>query len=115
MIELYGLSNCDKVQAAKKWLNENNIAFDFHDFKDNVLNKSLITEWIKQKGLDILINKKSTTWRNFPEKERNLLLSENTAPDMLIDYPALIKRPVLVHKINIIVGFNKNEYLLLKT
>ena len=114
MIELYGLSNCDKVQAAKKWLNENNISFSFHDFKNKVLNKPQITEWIQKKGLDILINKKSITWRNLPDEKRNLLIHEKTANEVLLDYPSIIKRPVLIHKNKIIVGFDKNEYVLLK-
>lgn len=115
MIELYGLSNCDKVQAAKRWLNQNNIAFHFNDFKENVPDRSLIKEWINNKGLDGIVNKKSTTYRNLPDETRKLLLTEKTATEVIAANLSIIKRPVLVHNKNIIIGFNEKEYSQLKT
>jgi arsenate reductase len=32
-ITLYGIPNCDTVKKARVWLDEQGIAFHFHDFK----------------------------------------------------------------------------------
>ena len=112
---MYGLSNCDKVQAAKKWLKENNIDFNFHDFKEKKPDKKMISDWINKKGLEVLVNKKSTTYRNLADKTKDMLLNEKTAVEVIADNPSIIKRPVLIHKKNIIIGFNNNEYSSLKT
>ena len=81
MINIYGLKNCDSCRKAIKWLNDNNHSYEFFDFKKNSITKDKIKEWLKVHGIDKILNKKSTTWRQL---DQNLILE---------NFPTLIKRP----------------------
>ena len=63
MIKLYGIPNCDTVKKARSWLAENGIEFEFVDFKKNSPTADLIDGWLNQADLEILLNKRGTTWR----------------------------------------------------
>ena len=63
MIKLYGIPNCDTVKKARSWLAENGIKFEFVDFKKNAPTADLIDGWLAQAALEILLNKRGTTWR----------------------------------------------------
>ena len=32
-IHVYGIPNCDTVKKARRWLDDNEIAYTFHDYK----------------------------------------------------------------------------------
>ena len=36
---IYGISNCDTVKKAKNWLDKHNIDYQFHDFRQQGLDK----------------------------------------------------------------------------
>ena len=42
---------------------ENGIEFEFVDFKKNAPTAELIDGWLEQAALEILLNKRGTTWR----------------------------------------------------
>ncbi len=106
---LYGISNCDTVKKAKKWLDEHHIAYQFHDFRKDGLSEDKITDWINQAGLETVINKRSTSWRNLDDETR-AGLSEQNAPALLAKTPTLIKRPVLESDQGLTIGFNAEQY-----
>ena len=47
---LYGIKNCDTVKKARRWLEANDVAFDFHDVRADGLDKATIEAWL-QTGL----------------------------------------------------------------
>ena len=42
MITLYGISNCDTIKKAKKYLADNNIEFTFHDYRKDGVNTQMV-------------------------------------------------------------------------
>ena len=70
MIELYGITNCDTVKKARNWLAENNIVYEFSDFKKNAPSEAVIRQWLEQVPLEILFNKRGTTWRKLDDADR---------------------------------------------
>ena len=106
---VYGIPNCDTVKKARKWLDNHNIAYRFHDFRKDGLDPSLLKKWAGKVGWEILLNRRGTTWRKLPEKTRETINSEN-AIRIMLENPPIIKRPVLVKGQKIIVGFNEEEY-----
>ena len=106
---LYGISNCDKVKKAKSWLEENNLDYNFHDFRKQGLESAIIQDWLSQIDWQKLLNKRSTTWRNLDAKTQQSVNAENII-QLLVENPTLIKRPVL--KVNgiINIGFNADTY-----
>jgi arsenate reductase len=71
---LYGIKNCDTVKRARIWLDNNNINYKFHDFRSHGLNENQISEWISELGLDTLVNKRSTTWKELDEATKIILI-----------------------------------------
>jgi Spx/MgsR family transcriptional regulator len=106
---MYGISNCDTIKKAKVWLKDNNIDFEFHDYKKQSLSPEFLREMINEHGLDIIVNKRGTTFRKLSEQEK-AQLNEQSAIDLLIAQPSMIKRPILVHSNGSSVGFKPAQY-----
>ena len=68
--KMYGIPNCDTVKKARTWLQEQELAFEFHDFKKQGLDRAAIQTWLEHQGLDVLINRKGTTWRALSDAEK---------------------------------------------
>lgn len=109
MVTLYGIPNCDTVKKARQWLNNHNIAHQFHDFRKNGLEKTTVGQWLDAVGTETLINRRGTTWRSLPEHERNTLSKADTIR-LLLSYPTLIKRPVIDTGTEYLVGFDTTRY-----
>ncbi|WP_455216886.1 ArsC family reductase [Kaarinaea lacus] len=109
MTTLYGIKNCDTVRKARKWLESAGVNYDFHDFRADGLTKKDLRTWVKMVGWETLLNKRGTTWRQLPEKDRETV-DESKAIDLMLANPTLIKRPVLVKGKKIHVGFSSVDY-----
>ena len=105
MTTLYGISNCDTCRKAKKWFNENRITFDFFDFRKNELAQAKIERWIDRIGLDKLINRRGTTWRNLSHELRDQIYGPENV-DVLNQCPSLMKRPIIEIDDHFLVGFD---------
>ena len=105
MTTLYGISNCDTCRKAKKWFNENRITFDFFDFRKNELTQTKIETWIDSIGLDKLINRRGTTWRNLSDELRDQIYGPKNV-DVLNQFPTLMKRPIIEIDDHFLVGFD---------
>lgn len=109
MTTLYGISNCDTVAKAKKWLNEANIDFNFVDFRKDGLTTEQVTTWSNAVGIDKLLNKRGTTWRKLSDDEKGLD-NPSALINLMTENPTLIKRPVLITGERIEVGFKADFY-----
>ena len=105
MTTLYGISNCDTCRKAKKWFNENGTKFDFFDFRKNELTQVQIEIWIEEIGLNQLINRQGTTWRNLPDELQDQV-SKSKNVDVLLEFPTLMKRPIIEFDDHFLVGFD---------
>lgn len=109
MTTLYGIKNCDTVRKARRWLEQRDIDCRFHDLRDDGLTRAQLTAWVKDLGWEALLNRRSTTWRQLPAAQRDAL-DRATAVDLMLDHPALIKRPVLEIDKRYYLGFKEEEY-----
>lgn len=109
---LYGISNCDTVRKARKWLSERDVEFAFHDFRKDGLCASDIEEWLQTTSGEILLNKRGTTWRQLPGEVRDQVNTDDASAfaALLAEHPTLIKRPVLQTDSKLLVGFKADEY-----
>lgn len=106
---LYGIKNCDTVKKARAWLDAHRVEYRFHDFRSDGLDLKHAQAWIQELGLDELVNKRGTTWRQLDEKTR-AGLNANNAAALLVVQPALIKRPLLDIGHQRFVGFSEAMY-----
>jgi len=109
MTTLYGIKNCDTVKKARKWLDDQNIAYQFHDFKTQGLSNELLTSLVEKSDWQIMLNKRSTTFRNLPDNIKNNL-TEQVIFDAVIEQPTLLKRPLLNIQEQLHVGFKAAQY-----
>ena len=106
---MYGIKNCDTIKKARKFLEENNIEYQFHDFREDGLNPIQLRSWISELGWDKVINKRSTTWRNLPDETKENM-DETLAMVVAEDQPTIIKRPVLELADKVLIGFSEKTY-----
>ncbi|MBL4894632.1 MAG: ArsC family reductase [Emcibacter sp.] len=108
MIKIYGIKNCDTIKKARAWLTEKGLEYQFHDFRKDGLERSLLENWVQELGLEILLNKRGTTWRRLPEDQKDTLTAQG-AIDLLLEHPAMIKRPVFDFGDIRRVGFSRKD------
>ena len=109
-IILYGIPNCDITKKAMLWLKDHKIDFIFHDYKKEGIGKSKLDDWCERVGWEILLNKKSTTWRSLTAIQQGNLKNKATAIKIMMDNNSIIKRPVIESGNRILVGFNEEEF-----
>jgi len=108
-ITMYGIPNCDSVKKAKLWLAENEVEYEFYDYKKMGAEKATLKAWSKLVGWETLINRRGTSWRKLSESERSDL-TETRAIGLMIANPSLIKRPVITVNDTVMVGFDETEF-----
>jgi Spx/MgsR family transcriptional regulator len=111
MYIIYGIPNCDTVKKTVNWLNVHKIKFHFHNYKTDGITKSKLKTWCNQKGWNVLLNKKSSTWRGLDEATQKSIVDEKTAIALMLESTSLIKRPVIeVNETVLTVGFDASVY-----
>jgi arsenate reductase len=107
MLTVYGIKQCDTCRKALKWLSGQGIEHRFHDFRVDGLEAELLQGWLDSPFADKLVNRRSTSWRQLTDEQRQL--QGESQIRLLLEFPTLIKRPVFVTDDIIAVGFNPKE------
>ena len=105
---LYGIKNCDTVKKARSWLDQNNIAYRFHDFRSDGLTPELLQRFAEHLDWSKLLNRSSTSWRQLSTEQQSDLSLEK-ALQLMLTTPTLIKRPVLDTGDQLILGFSVKD------
>lgn len=110
-IQLYGLSKCSTCVKATSWLAQEGVTYTFTDYRENPLAAERLKAWSqKLGGWEKLVNRASMTWRNLPEARKSPGSNEQWLA-LIAEYPALVKRPVLVLADDQVhVGFSEKKY-----
>ncbi len=110
MIKIYGIPNCDTMKKARKWLDNNNLDYEFHDYKKDGLSPEMLTRWVKDLSYEALVNKRGTTWRKLPEDTKESI-DQASAIQIMLDNASIIKRPLLIDDAdNKLLGFKAEQY-----
>lgn len=97
------------MKKAMLWLTQNEIEFSFHDYRKDGLGHDLVSQWITDLGWEKVINKRGTTWRALDDETKSNM-NDALAIEHALAQPAMIKRPLLVHNKQTILGFKAAEY-----
>lgn len=112
LITLYGIPNCDTIKKARKWLDAKGVEYQFHDYRKDGITAELIDEFFQALGWQNVINKRGTTYRQLsPQQKENL--NETNALPLLLEQPAMIKRPILRIEKLLYVSFSTDDYATL--
>jgi arsenate reductase len=109
LVTIYGIKNCDTMKKARAWLDKRGVAYDFHDYKVQGIERKKLESWSKEVGWEILLNRAGTTFRKLPEKEREGI-AEKKAIALMLAEPSMIKRPVLEAGGTLLVGFKPETF-----
>lgn len=105
MLTIYGIPNCDGCRKARKWLDTNGIEYEFHDLRQDGVDKTMLERWAGAVGWKALLNTRSTTWRGLPDADKQEV-DEPGAIRLMAAHPTLIKRPVIEGAEGTQVGFD---------
>ena len=107
---------CSTCKKAKKWLEENNIEFIDRNIIDETPTVQELTKWIKESGFDIKkwFNTSGLKYKELNLKEKLSNMSEKEKVNLLANNGMLIKRPILVSKKEILIGFDEDKWNILK-
>ena len=109
MIKIYGIPNCDTMKKARRWLEDNGIEYEFHDYKKLGVPEKELKGWVKRAGWEAVLNKRGTTWRKLDDSTRDNM-DEASAIRIMLENPSIIRRPVLASGKTLLIGFDQNEY-----
>ncbi|MCX5614900.1 arsenate reductase [Bombella saccharophila] len=109
MVVLYGIKTCSTVKKAMKWLEEQDIAFQYHDVRKDGVTSALLTSWCALLGWEKLLNRSSLTFRRLDNADKEGL-DESKAIALMMAHPTLIRRPVTVMGERVVVGFKPELY-----
>ncbi|WP_105171526.1 ArsC family reductase [Pseudoalteromonas sp. T1lg24] len=109
MIKLFGIPNCDTIKKAKKWLEQNNIEYTFHDYRKDGVSSEMVNNFCQQLDWQQVLNKRGTTYRQLDDATKENLNAES-AVALLVEQPAMIKRPILEKNGEFHLGFKADQY-----
>jgi Spx/MgsR family transcriptional regulator len=109
MTTLYGIKNCDTIKKARAWLTANNINYIFHDYRQNGLDPKWLEQTEQVLGWELMLNKRGTTFRQLSEEQKQGV-DKTAALALMLEHPAMIKRPILMHNDQYLLGFKADQY-----
>jgi Spx/MgsR family transcriptional regulator len=109
MVVLFGINNCDTVKKAKTWLDQNGIAYIFHDYRVDGLSVEQLHKFATALGWNAMLNRSSTSWRQLSAQQQSDM-DETKALQLMQANPTLIKRPILETGSELLIGFKPDLY-----
>ena len=97
------------MKKARKWPDNNNLSYEFHDYKKLGVPEKNLQQWVKIAGWEVILNKRGTTWRKLEENIKNSI-DETSSIQVMMKNPSSIKRPVLENGKTLLIGFKEDEY-----
>lgn len=99
----------DTVKKARRWLDAAGVAHDFHDVRKDGLGAGRLQQWIDAVGWERLLNRSGTTFRKLPDAQKEGL-TEASAKALMLDQPAMIRRPVVDADGTVSVGSSADDW-----
>ncbi|MBR4496534.1 MAG: Spx/MgsR family RNA polymerase-binding regulatory protein [Acholeplasmatales bacterium] len=116
MYKVYCYNKCSTCQKALKFLNENNIKYEFIDIKENNPNKEILKEihLKSKKELKKLFNTSGLLYKEYELSKKIPNMTEDEMYELLSSNGMLVKRPILIGDDFSLIGFKEDEWKKLK-
>lgn len=103
---------CTTCQKAKKFLEDKNLKFEIRNIKENNPSKEELTKWYHQSNLELkkFFNTSGLLYKELNLKEKLKELDEDEKLSLLATNGMLVKRPILITKDQVLVGFKAEEW-----
>ena len=112
MLQFVCYPKCTTCQKAKKWLDENNVEYEFRDIKSDNPTLDELTEWHKKSSLPLkkFFNTSGLLYKSLELKNKLPEMSQDDMLKLLATDGMLVKRPLLIGDDFIVIGFKEDEY-----
>lgn len=112
MLKFICYPKCTTCQKAKKWLDDNNIEYELRDIKEDNPSFDELSEWYKMSGLPLkkFFNTSGLLYKSLGLKDKLSAMPEEEQLKLLATDGMLVKRPLLIGKDFVLVGFREKEW-----
>ena len=109
MVKFICYPKCTTCQKAKKWLDDNKIAYEFRDIKLDNPTLDELTKWHKKSGLPLkkFFNTSGLLYKSLALKDKLPEMTEAQMLSLLSTDGMLVKRPLIVGDSFLLVGFKE--------
>ena len=113
MNKLYCYPRCTTCKKAVKWLEENGIDYEYKHIVEETPSKEDIKKYYKESGLPLkrFFNTSGNVYKELNLKEKLKEMSEDEQFELLASNGMVLKRPLLVGKGFVLVGFKETEWI----
>lgn len=103
---------CTTCKKAKKWLQEQEVAFEDRHIVEQNPTKEELTHFIQLSGLPIkrFFNTSGNRYKELQLKDKLEAMTEEEKIELLATDGMLVKRPILVSDTFCVVGFKEEEW-----
>ena len=103
---------CTTCQKAKKWLDDNKIEYEFRDIKEDNPSYEELSVWHKMSGLPLkkFFNTSGLLYKSMELKDKLPTMPEEEQLKLLATDGMLVKRPLVISKDFVLVGFKESEW-----
>jgi arsenate reductase len=103
---------CGTCRKARAWLEDNNISFEERDIKEDNPTKEELSLWYEKSDYPLkrFFNTSGIMYRELKLKDKLKTMSEDEQVELLSSDGMLVKRPILVGKDSVLVGFKEEEW-----
>ena len=105
-------SKCTTCQKAGKWLDANGIKYTERPIKEENPSIEELKQWHKMSGLPLkrFFNTSGLLYKDMQLKDKLPDMSEDEKLELLATDGMLVKRPILITKTAVFVGFKEKEW-----
>ena len=113
MIDFICYPKCTTCQKAKKWLDDNGIEYQLRDIKEDTPSIEELTAWHKMSTLPLkkFFNTSGLLYKSMELKDKLATMSEEEQLKLLATDGMLVKRPLVIGKDFVLVGFKEGEWI----
>ena len=112
MLKFICYPKCSTCQKARKWLDENNIEYEFRDIKLDNPSLEELSAWHKLSGLPLkkFFNTSGLLYKSMELKTKLPNMTDEEMLALLATDGMLVKRPLAIGDDFVLVGFKEAEW-----
>jgi arsenate reductase len=103
---------CSTCKKARQWLDDNSVAYTERHIRDQNPSADELRAWIAASGLPLkrFFNTSGMLYRSMNLSEKLPAMSEDEILNLLASDGMLVKRPLLIARDTVLVGFRQAEW-----
>lgn len=111
-MKVYCYSKCTTCKKALKWLDEKGVDYQLVDIKGDNPDRKSLAKWYKMSDLPLkrFFNTSGMQYRELELKDKLPKMSEDEQLDLLATDGMLVKRPLVVGKDFVLLGFKEEQW-----